>query len=90
MPRNVRNFLIDLDVDGMASHIVTGPRGRDEGFSTRIRYRENGNVSDKHVFIAGFGPNREGKIRMEITIPENATIERCFNGEYLVKIESAR
>lgn len=45
MPRNVRNFWIELDVDGRKARIATGPRRRDGGFECVIRMREAGYVT---------------------------------------------
>lgn len=44
MPRNVRNFWIDLSVDGRKATVETGPRRRDGGFSARIFIRDKGDV----------------------------------------------
>lgn len=43
-PRNVRNFWIELDVDGKKIPIRTGPRHSDGGFSLTIRQRHLGKV----------------------------------------------
>ena len=44
MPRNVRNFWIELDVDGRKSCITTGPRSKDGGFKLTVYQREKGNI----------------------------------------------
>lgn len=53
MPRVVRNFWIDLDVDGRANSIGTGPRQGGGGFSCTILVREEGSISDKSLRIRG-------------------------------------
>lgn len=45
MPRNVRNFWIELDVDGSKSRVETGPRNKEGGFSMVIRQRDGGDIS---------------------------------------------
>ena len=52
MPRNVRNFWLDLDVDGR-SRIETGPRSKDGGFRLTILIRDAGGISTKRVTIGG-------------------------------------
>ncbi len=53
MPRNVRNFWVELSVDGAASRVETGPRSANGGFAMRILMRENGGISDKSVHVEG-------------------------------------
>ncbi len=53
MPRNVRNFWIEIEVDGKKEKIATGPKAADGGFTMKIFVRENGNVSDNAVLISG-------------------------------------
>ena len=44
MPRNVRNFWIDLTVDGRRSRIAAGPAGKNGGFSLVIYQRDKGAI----------------------------------------------
>jgi len=46
MPRNVRNFWIDADIDGRRSSLTGGPVAKDGGFTMRIRQRDDGTVSE--------------------------------------------
>ena len=43
MPRNVRNFWVDLKVDGNQP-VATGPRNKDGGFSLIVFQRTNGDI----------------------------------------------
>lgn len=52
MPRSVRNFWIDLNVDGRTS-IGTGPVDPNGGFNITILMRDNGEVSNHAVRIEG-------------------------------------
>jgi hypothetical protein len=45
MPRNVRNFWIEINVDGASKTIATGPRNANGGFSMTIYQRDKGTVS---------------------------------------------
>jgi len=53
MPRNVRNFWIEADVDGRTS-IGAGPKSKDGGFSLSIFMRDKGSIK-KVVNITGVG-----------------------------------
>lgn len=44
MPRNVRNFWIELVVDGRAQRIETGPQNKEGGFTLRVRARDKGGI----------------------------------------------
>lgn len=46
MPRNVRNFWIELDVDGRKSRIAAGPRQKNGGFFCVVYMREDGAVKN--------------------------------------------
>lgn len=44
MPRNVRNFWLELSVDGSQKTIATGPRNKDGGFTLTILQRDKGDI----------------------------------------------
>ena len=46
MPRNVRNFWVDLSVDGRKSDVGTGPRAKDGGMIARFYIRDKGEVKN--------------------------------------------
>lgn len=62
MPRNVRNFWIELEVDGVQTKIATGPKSRDGGFQMVIRMREKGAISDKLVTVFGTVDHSDGAL----------------------------
>lgn len=64
MPRNVRNFWIELDVDGKKTKVATGPRSKDGGFTAKILMRENGSISERKVKITGY--EREGVLTVAV------------------------
>ncbi len=63
MPRNIRNFWIELEVDGRSKRIETGPKTGTGGFDMVIRLRENGTTSDKYMHIRGNSYNGKLEIR---------------------------
>ena len=44
MPKIVRNFWLEADVDGRRSLVTGGPRGKDGGITLRIYQRDSGAV----------------------------------------------
>lgn len=44
--RNVRNWWLDLTVDGRASDVSTGPTGKDGGFMLTIKQRDGDEPSE--------------------------------------------
>lgn len=45
MPRTVRNFWLEINVDGRKSRVTTGPRNRTGGFDCTIYMRCDGEVT---------------------------------------------
>ena len=52
MPRNVRNFWIEAEVDGRKTPIAFGPTGKDGGFSLTVFMRNEGEV-ERVVAMSG-------------------------------------
>ena len=57
MPRNVRNFFIEIEVDGRKSLVRTGPVAKGGGFFLTIRMREDGEISPTRLEITGNATN---------------------------------
>lgn len=56
MPRVVRNFWLELDLDAGSKgrrRVASGPTGTDGGFDLTIRIREKGVVGDRPVRLIG-------------------------------------
>ena len=68
MPRNVRNFWIDCEVDNKKTPIKTGPRRKTGGFNMNIYVRENSEVSRDFVRIEGECDGEQNVIT--ITFPD--------------------
>jgi len=45
MPRNVRNFWIEVSADGYRQPVALGPRKKDGGFRLTVRQRDRGQVT---------------------------------------------
>lgn len=46
MPRNVRNFWVEVTVDGRKHKVATGPRHKDGGMTIDLKQRHKGRVID--------------------------------------------
>jgi hypothetical protein len=53
MPRIVRNFFVELDVDGRASSVSTGPRSGNGGIHAKFYMREKGCISSQCIQVEG-------------------------------------
>ena len=71
MPRSTRNFWVDLDVDGRASRVETGPRSATGGFTETIYMRGEGGTVETAVRIAGEAFS-DGELRLYVTPGESA------------------
>jgi hypothetical protein len=75
MPRNVRNFWIDVNVDGRESAIGTGPRAKDGGMNASFYIRSEGDV--EHAFyVLGRCINGETVYRIQIPGEDDIIIRR--------------
>lgn len=73
MPRNVRNFWLELNVDGCKSRVETGPRSKDGGFSLRILQRSHGGIITA-MNISGWA-NDDGVITLKAAGPTRPDIQ---------------
>lgn len=70
MPRNVRNFWIELEVDGKKSRIATGPVRKDGGFRMTIKQRSSGRII-RAVDLCG-RIDSNGLLRLGIVGPDSS------------------
>lgn len=52
MPRNTRNFWIELEVDGRATKVACGPVRKDGGFYMTVKMRDCGEIT-KPLIVEG-------------------------------------
>ena len=62
--KNVRNFWIELDVDGRETRIEAGPRDKEGGFVLNLKMRDQGEI--KHTLkVRGF-VDFYGQLQLEV------------------------
>jgi hypothetical protein len=64
MPRNVRNFWLDIEVDGRKAGVGTGPRNKDGGFRCHVRQRSDGQVHHNTIVVEGIV--RDGLLELKV------------------------
>ena len=69
MPRNVRNFWIELSVDGRSSKIAAGPVNKNGGFELTIKQRDKGGIKDAFTII---GREHNGELITRVYGPDGA------------------
>lgn len=62
MPRNVRNFWVEADIDGRRERLSGGPVARDGGFELTVYIRDRGSVR-RAVEMRGY-EYEDGKLRL--------------------------
>lgn len=70
MPRNVRNFWIELSVDGKQERVETGPRSKDGGFSLTILQRDRGSIV--MAMRVGGRVTSDGRLVLEAEMPQGS------------------
>ena len=65
MPRNVRNFWVEMDVDGKRTQVATGPRRADGGFRLNIWMRDKGHVR-KALTIGGWTEKDDEVLKLAV------------------------
>lgn len=74
MPRNVRNFFLQIDVDGKKTRVATGPRKKDGGFRCQVLMRSDGEIYNDNVVIEG----REHQGVLTLFITAGSSEEHIF------------
>ena len=73
MPRNVRNFWVTVDVDGKATRVATGPRGKAGGMDITLYQRDAGEVVKVCDILCRC--NEEGTLSTEVVPSHRAKPE---------------
>jgi len=64
MPKNVRNFWVDGEIDGYTNNLTGGPRNKEGGIDITIKQRDNGAVTTA-LKIEGFA-NDKGELSLRV------------------------
>lgn len=62
MPRNVRNFWIEAEVDGRRTTIAAGPVSKTGGITIRLKMRHNGEIF--HAMVVSGMAHPSGKLTL--------------------------
>lgn len=52
-PRNVRNFWVEVTIDGQTTKLCGGPVAKEGGISVRIHIRQDGKVIEDAMTVRG-------------------------------------
>jgi hypothetical protein len=83
MPRNVRNFWVELSIDGRENNLSGGPAAKDGGIGGRILIRQNGEVATA-VSITG-AASRDGTLYLRITPGDGMDFRAAPNGSIIIE-----
>jgi len=86
MPRNVRNFWIECDIDGRENVLAGGPKAKDGGFTLTVKMRDEGGISTP-LRIDGYA-RTDGKL--VLLVSNDAKKQTVVHGEYSFRIETRR
>ena len=74
MPRCIRNFWLDADIDGRRGRFTSGPQSKDGGFRLHIHNREHGDISPVALHIIGRVCG--GKLRLTVENGDHPVFEK--------------
>jgi hypothetical protein len=66
----VRNFWVELEVDGKQNDVASGPRNSNGGIVVRIKQRNYGAIETAAVIRGIAIPQDDGKIRLELRLDD--------------------
>jgi hypothetical protein len=75
MPRSVRNFFLNIDVDGKKTSVATGPRGKGGGFRCRVLVRADGQVHHDDLTVEGV-VRQDGLLELKVWDGGNVIFKR--------------
>jgi hypothetical protein len=87
MPRNVRNFWIEADIDGRKSPFAAGPVSKDGGFSLRISMRDKGRIVEP-LNLYGIA-TEDGGLELRIVTGDGMNFER-FSADRVLSFAATR
>lgn len=81
MPRNVRNFWVEAEVDGQDTEIAFGPRAKDGGFRLTVYMRDRGDIITA-LKVTGEALS-DGTLRLWME-PNSTKVEETLPHEYTI------
>jgi hypothetical protein len=72
--RSIRNFWLDIDVDGRSS-IGMGPKAKDGGFKVTVYVRDKNNISPRKLILEGYASH---KGELVVTIKDDVSFEKTI------------
>ena len=74
MPRNVRNWWIELSVDGKKTAVATGPRSRGGGFRCKVLQRADGAIHHEDITVEGI--HKDGLLELKVWVSGDVIFKR--------------
>jgi hypothetical protein len=62
MPRTVRNFWVEADIDGYKSNLSGGGQAKDSGMVVTVLHREDGVIADSNIKVVCTSDGMTNKI----------------------------
>jgi len=75
VPKSVRNFWVETEVDGLARTMASGPRNKKGGFTTKVLVREEGSISDSYLMIEGKADD-EGNLLLTVKMHRKDSVTK--------------
>ena len=72
MPRNVRNFWVDAEIDGRRTYLSGGPQRKDGGFTLSVKVRDRGGIA-KALLVSGRVLSDGKTLRLSVDDPAGET-----------------
>ena len=72
MPRNVRNFWVDAEIDGRETRLTGGPVARDGGISIHVQMRDGREIT-LPLKVNGFA-RPDGSLRLIVEVVGHETV----------------
>lgn len=87
-PKKKCNFFVNIDVDGRATDVNTGPRDEDGGIFARFFIRDKGEVKEPFR-VVGSTTDNEGKLTLSIILIEKFEEQEAV-GEMFLSLVTER
>jgi hypothetical protein len=83
MPRNTRNFWVELKVDGKKTAVASGPASKDGGFDLIVKQRDRGGIITSLV-VTGRAKVFQDEIHLTLTADGEGVATAVTEGGVIV------